>query len=121
MTTQNEMVVIVNNVIIELRKIQIYMEKYAKLLIDPIKWGSPQFAAYEFLKDVKKDIEQLNTMLSVYTRPDLQRIYANSNFDETVKTVRKNLKRTQKIFENFKKYEHTPYYYPLPLNVLNDD
>lgn len=121
MTTQSEMTVIVRNTINELSKIANYMSKYAKLQIDPISWGAPQFAANDFLQGVKKQMSDLTNLLSVYLRPDLQRIYANYNYDETVKNVRKKLKNIQKEFENLKKYEFSPYYRPLPLDAFDDD
>ena len=121
MTTQSEMIVIVRNVMKELCEIASYMSKYAKLQIEASSWGSPQFAASGFLKDVKDEIENLNRLLSVYTSPNLQVIYANYDFDETVKNVRKKLKRIQKVCNNFKEYEFSSSYYPLPNGVLDDD
>ena len=121
MTTQSEMKVIVKNLINELGRMEDHMSRYNKLKIDTINWGTTQFAAYEFLQSVKEEIKKLNNLLSVYTRPDLQHIYANRNYDDSVNELRKNFKVKQKIYDNFVKYEYSPHYFPLSKKDLNDD
>ena len=122
MTTQSEMKVIVKNAINELSKIENYMEKYAKLRnVEPVNWGDVQLAAYEFIQRIKEEMTKINLALSAYTRPDLQHIYANKNYDDYVDEIRKTLKIMQIRFENFKKYEYSSSYYPLPLDAYDDD
>ena len=113
MTTQREMIVIAKNVISDLNKIENYMVKYDKLKIAPANWGTVQFAAYEFIEYIKEEINKINLAISAYTRPDLQHIYANKNYDDYVNEIKKNLKIIQKRFDNFKEYEYKHYYIPL--------
>ena len=113
MTTQNEMKVIAKNVIKELSEIENYMTRYNKLRgIAPVEWGAVQLDAYEFLQNVREEIKKINQALGAFTRPDLQCIYANRNFDDYVSELRKTLEKMQKRFKNLKKVEDLPYLYP---------
>ena len=111
MTTLSEMKGIVQTILKELREVESRMETYKKFRTPMADWGGIEFKAYEFLQSVREEIKKITLALGTYTRPDLQHIYANRNFDDYVNELRAKVTEMRKRCAYFKKGEDLPWFY----------
>ena len=111
MTTLSEMKGIVQTILKELSEIESCMASYKKFRAPSSDWGDVEFLAYDFLQSIREEIKKINLALGTYTRPDLQHIYANKNFDDYVNGLRATVKEMRKRCAYFKKGEDLPWFY----------
>ncbi len=117
MITQAEMKIIVKKVLDRLNQIKERMNRYEKFRTLIANWGEVQFDANAFVKELEKEIHEINNCVEAYTRPDLQVVYATKNYDSYIAKIETSLKIYEKKFEHFLKFEHLPYYYKEEIKI----
>lgn len=103
MTRLGDLDRIVPDVIKQLQDISDNMGRYKKIDTD--------LRARALMKEIREKINQINTCLEVFKRPDLRPAYENYNFDEFVTNIKSYVKEAQATYERIKRFEDITEYY----------
>ena len=103
MTRLGDLDRIVPDVIKQLQDISDNMGRYKKIDTD--------LRARALMKEIREKINQINTCLEVFKRPDLRPAYENYNFDELVTNIKSYVKEAQATYERIKRFEDITEYY----------